>query len=420
MKEKLSTNKYFAWGFTAFCVLCSLLLLFFAFYRWDYIVSLLKNIIGIIMPIIFGLSIAYLMNPVVTFFEKKIFIKLVKKIKRIKNTKKVARALSLFMSTILFFGVLIGCFSILIPEIINSINNFITNVNTYLSDSEKLLLDIFGNHEAVITFIEDNYSNFSDFFIKWLNDGYLNDMMTYLGNGIYSILIFLYNLIIGYIISIYVLFDKEKFKGQTKKLLYTLFDKDKVNIILENANYTDRIFGGFFAGKIIDSAIIGIICFVGMVIFDIPYALVIAVVVGITNIIPYFGPFIGAIPSALLIFLVEPSKCITFLIFIFILQQFDGNILGPKILGNKTGLSSFWVLCSLLIFGGLFGVVGMIVGVPIFSILYSFINSVLKRKLEVKKLPTSSKDYISNEDEENIEKVKKAKEVKRKNKVKKD
>lgn len=398
MKEKINGNKYLMWGITAFCVLTALVLVFFAFYRWNYIVSFFKMIAGIFMPIIFGLSIAYLMNPIVTFLERQVFYKLLNKFKKIKNKKKISRILSLFTSTILFWGIIIGCFSILIPEILNSINNFIVNVNTYLNHSEQLLLDIFGDSEAVITFINDNYGAFADFFVKWLNDGMLNDIVTYLGNGIFSLLMFLYNLVIGYIISIYVLFDKEKFKGQIKKVLYTIFSQERIDIIMENAKYTDRVFGGFFAGKIIDSFIIGILCFVFMILLKMPYALIIAVIVGITNIIPYFGPFIGAIPSALLILLVEPSKCLTFIIFIFILQQFDGNILGPKILGNKTGLSSFWVLCSLLIFGGLFGVLGMIIGVPIFSILYSFINGVIKRKLASKNLPTNTKDYMDDDD----------------------
>lgn len=398
MKEKINSNKYLMLGITLFSVLTALILVFFAFYRWYYVEACIKTILSIFMPIIFGLSIAYLMNPIVVFLERRVFYKIVNKFKKITKKKKISRILALFTSTLLFFGIIVGCFSILIPEILKSVNTFIVNANNYLKDSEKLLLDIFGNNEAVITFINDNYDSFADFFVKWLNDGMLNDVVTYLGNGIFSFLIFLYNLIIGYIIAIYVLMDKEKFKAQVKKVLYTIFSQERIDIIMENAKYTDRIFGGFFAGKVIDSFIIGIICFVVMVLLRMPYALIIAVVVGITNIIPYFGPFIGAVPSALLILLVEPSKCLTFLIFIFILQQFDGNILGPKILGNKTGLSSFWVLCSLLIFGGLFGVVGMIIGVPIFSILYSFVNGVLKRRLAAKNLPINSADYMDDDD----------------------
>lgn len=394
MKEKINNNKYITWGVTAFCVLAALLLIFFAFYRWEYIFSFFKTVVNILMPFIYGLGIAYVLNPLVNFFEKKIYYKLCRKISKNKKERyRVARVLSLFTSTIIFIGVLIACISFLIPEIIKSLDMFISNVNIYLSNSKDLLMSVFNSSESIQNFINDNYVTFSNFFVDWLNDGFLNNVMTSLGNGIFGTLKFLYNLIIGYIISIYVLFDKEKFRSQAKKLLYTFISSEKVNIILENLRYTDKVFGSFFSGKLIDSLIIGLLCFVGMLIFDMPYSLVIAVIVGVTNIIPYFGPFIGAIPSAILILLVSPSKCITFIIFIFVLQQFDGNILGPKILGNKTGLSSFWVLFSLLIFGGLFGMIGMIIGVPIFSIFYSFINGLVRRKLKEKDLPLNSKDY---------------------------
>ena len=394
MKEKINNNKYITWGVTAFCVLAALLLIFFAFYRWEYIFSFFKTVVNILMPFIYGLGIAYVLNPLVNFFEKKIYYKLCRKISKNKKERyRVARVLSLFTSTIIFIGVLIACISFLIPEIIKSLDMFISNVNIYLSNSKDLLMSVFNSSESIQNFINDNYVTFSNFFVDWLNDGFLNNVMTSLGNGIFGTLKFLYNLIIGYIISIYVLFDKEKFRSQAKKLLYTFISSEKVNIILENLRYTDKVFGSFFSGKLIDSLIIGLLCFVGMLIFDMPYSLVIAVIVGVTNIIPYFGPFIGAIPSAILILLVSPSKCITFIIFIFVLQQFDGNILGPKILGNKTGLSSFWVLFSLLIFGGLFGMIGMIIGVPIFSIFYSFINGLVRRKLKEKNLPLNSKDY---------------------------
>ena len=274
-----------------------------------------------------------------------------------------------------------------------SLEMLVTNINTYLANSKDMLINLTGNSEAMTTFINENFSKLGKFVNSWIDNIVFEDMLTMISNSIFSVLKVLYNLIIGYIISIYVLFDKEKFKAQIKKLLYTFFDNETINIILENVRYTDRVFGGFFTGKLIDSLIIGILCFIAMLILDMPYALVVAMIVGITNIIPYFGPFIGAVPSAFLIFLVSPGKSIVFLIFILILQQFDGNILGPKILGSKTGLSSFWVLFSLIIFGGLFGMVGMIIGVPIFSILYSFVNGLVKKRLKDKNLPIDSKDY---------------------------
>lgn len=387
-------NKYVAWGVTIFSVFAALILLFFAIYRWDYIFGFISTLFTILMPFIYGLAIAYLMNPVVKFFENKVFIKLIKKIsKKKKDGKRLARVLSLCTSTIIFFGVLITSVSFLIPEILKSIEMLVLNINTYLTNSKELLINLFGGSSAIKEFINENYGEFSEFMNKSFNEGIFDNMMETLGNSIFGTLKFLYNLIIGYIIAIYILVDKEKFKAQSKKLLYTLFDYDRINIILENTRYTDKVFGGFFAGKLLDSLIIGIICFICMIIMRMPYSLIVSVIVGVTNVIPYFGPFIGAIPSAFLIFLVDPGKCLVFIMFIFILQQIDGNIIGPKILGSKTGLSSFWVLFSLLIFGGLFGMVGMLLGVPLFSILYSFINGVLKRRLKEKKLPENSKDY---------------------------
>ncbi len=392
MKEKIQ-NKYIAWGLTLFCVCSALILLFFVIYRWDYIFSFIKTLFNILMPFIYGFAIAYLMNPVVTFFEVKVYKKLIKKITKKEVKNKTARILSLVTSTVIFLGLLITCISFLFPEILKSLQMLVTNMNVYLSNTKEMIIDLFGGSEEIRTLINENYGRFSEFLNTWLNNGVFNDAMTILSNGIFGTLKVIYNFVIGYIISIYVLFDKEKFKAQIKKLLYTIFDNDRVNVIIENTLYTDKIFGNFFSGKLIDSLIIGVICFVFMVAFNMPYALIVAVIVGVTNIIPYFGPFIGAIPSAFLILLVDPGACIVFLIFITILQQIDGNIIGPRILGGRIGLSSFWVLFSLLIFGGLFGFVGMLLGVPIFSIIYSFVNGLIKKRLESKNLPVDSKDY---------------------------
>lgn len=386
MFDKIKNNKYIAWGVTAFLVSCSILLLFFIIYRINYIVSFLGTVLNIIMPFIYGLVIAYLLNPIINFFEKKVYKKLANKMIKGDGKRKFTRVMSLFTTTIIFVGFIVLLFSFFIPELISSLQTFVSNISTYTENTKDILINVFGGSDSIRTLINDNYSKISDTIINWVNDGMLNDTITSLGNGIFKTFQFLYNFIIGYIIAIYVLVDKEKFKGQTKRLLYSLFDDNKVNKLFDTLNYTDKVFMDFFSAKLIDSLIIGIICFVGMLILGMPYALVIAVVVGVTNIIPYFGPFIGAIPSALLILLVSPTKCIPFIIFIFVLQQFDGNILGPKIMGNKTGLSSFWVLFSLLIFGGLFGVVGMIIGVPIFSIIYGFVSRIINERLEEKKL----------------------------------
>lgn len=391
MKEKLS-NKYVMFGITLFLVFASLIVLFFLIYKWPYIFAFLKTLLKILAPFIYGFAISYIMNPVIVFFQNKVFNKLIVKIFK-KEKPKLSRFLAIFTSTLILLGILIGLFSYLIPELLSSIEMFISNVNVYLSNSKDFLLSLFHGNEVMTMFINDNYKEIASFFNSYFNEEIFNNAIGTITNGIKGFFSFSYNFIIGYIIAIYILKDKDKFNAQIKKFLYALFNKEHANIILENARYTDKVFGGFFVGKLLDSLIIGILCFLGMVVFKLPYALIISVLVGVTNIIPYFGPFIGAIPSAILIFLVDPSKCIPFLIFILVLQQLDGNLIGPFILGNKTGLSSFWVLFSLLVFGGLFGVVGMIIGVPLFSIIYSFVNGLLKRRLASKNLPIDSSSY---------------------------
>ena len=201
------------------------------------------------------------------------------------------------------------------------------------------------------------------------------------------------NIMIGVIISVYLLVSKQKFVGQGKKVLYALFYERQANNILEVVRKSHSIFSGFISGKLIDSLIIGVLCFIGMSIMKMPYIPLVSVLVGVTNVIPFFGPYLGAIPSILLILLISPGKGIMFLIFIIILQQLDGNIIGPKILGSSTGLSAFWVIFAILIGSGLFGIIGMIAGVPVFAVIYYLIKTGLEYSLRKKNLPTDTKEY---------------------------
>ena len=388
MKEKIN-NKYVYWGITAFCVLAAIVFFFFCLYRWVRVKSYVVEAVSIFMPFIYGLAIAYIMNPMVNFFDLKIFRKIFKNSK----SEKTSRYLSLTAASIVFIGIIVALFSLLIPTMIKSIDTLASSIGTYLNDTKNMFLS-FSSSERYAQVVESFYANISSTVVGWFSTDNLENLFLIVRDSVFTTLKTIYNLLIGFVISIYILYDKEKFKGQIKKILYALFKEETVNNILENTRNTDRVFTDFFNAKLIDSLIVGIICFVFMIIFKMPYATMISVIIGVTNIIPYFGPFIGAIPAGLIILLADPTKCIWFLLFIILLQQFDGSILGPKILGSKTGLSSFWVLFSLLVFGSLFGVVGMIIGVPIFSIFYSFVDGKLKKKLEAKKLPVDSKDYI--------------------------
>lgn len=203
--------------------------------------------------------------------------------------------------------------------------------------------------------------------------------------------------VVGIIISIYVLMGKERFFAQSKKLLSALIPTPAVDRIVQITHQSHEIFSGFISGKILDSCIVGLLCFIGMVIFRWPYAVLISVMVGVTNVIPYFGPFFGAIPSVLIMLIVDPVKAIWLALFILALQQLDGNVIGPKILGNSTGLSAFWVIFSITVFGSLFGVVGMFIGVPLFAVIYSLVRQFCEWRLSCKGMPTGTADYASPE-----------------------
>ena len=223
----------------------------------------------------------------------------------------------------------------------------------------------------------------------------MESVVTNITSGVFYVLKGLYNVVIGIIVSIYILYNKEPFIAHYRKILYSIFSPARAKRIMSALRFADKTFMGFISGKLLDSAIIGVLCYIGCVILKMPYALLISVIVGVTNIIPFFGPFIGAIPSALLILLVDPKMCLWFVIFVFILQQLDGNVIGPKILGTSIGINGFWVLFSIVIFGGIFGFWGMLLGVPAFVIIYTALEMVVNRKLKKHDLPIDAESYMN-------------------------
>ena len=260
----------------------------------------------------------------------------------------------------------------------------------------KAFNEMHSSDSTVGKILENVMKEATTFIQNWMRTDLMdkvNEWMTQLTAGVILMVREILNFIIGMIVSIYVLFSKEKFMCQAKKLVYAIFRPTKANLILHVGSKSNEIFGGFIIGKIIDSAIIGVLCFIGLSILNIPYTLLVSVIVGVTNVIPFFGPYIGAIPSALLIFLADPVKGVYFVIFIILLQQFDGNILGPKILGESTGLSSFMVIVAIMVGGGLFGVPGMIVGVPVFAVLNAAVWKLIGRSLDEKDMSADAEFY---------------------------
>lgn len=401
MKSKLN-NKYFRWGLTAFLVIVACICFDYLLFHGTNIKKGFNTVIGILMPIVFGLAMAYLMTPVLNFIEYRMLFPLCSKckIKMTSKRGKLIRAISILLTVFLFFAIVCGLIfmmlSQIVPSIVNIISNFDQYVNNFTRWLNRLLLDYPDVKNNVLKMVD----KYSEELGKWLNDVVVSkssELLKTVSLSVINILKFLWNMIIGLIISIYVLASKEKFAGQAKKLAYAIFNRDFANIVINNFRFTHRTFIGFLSGKILDSIIIGLMCFIGTSFLQTPYAALVSVIVGVTNIIPFFGPYLGAIPSTILIFVVDPLhplNCVYFVIFIIILQQFDGNFLGPRILGNSTGLTGFWVIFAITLFGGLFGVTGMIVGVPIFAVIYAAVKSLVNASLKKKNIPQDSEAYI--------------------------
>ena len=397
---KLKT--YFMKGFTYFLVIVACIVCYFAFLRIDDIAKFLKEVATILQPIIMGLVFAYLLNPMVKMIERNLIPVLDEKIKNEKKVRSLARNIGVFTSILITLAVVVLLLNMVLPELYESIRDMIISLPGQMNDAMEYLEAHAIKDSAISGTLNTVLENAAASLETWLRTDLIsqvNQMMSSLTSGVISFFETLFNIVIGLIVSVYVLTSKEKFVGQCKKATYALFQKDRANLILQVTRKSNEIFGGFVIGKIIDSIIIGIICFVVLSLLKMPYTLLVSVVVGVTNVIPFFGPFIGAIPSIILILLAEPIKGLYFMIFILLLQQFDGNILGPKILGNSTGLSAFWVVFSILLGGGMFGFVGMVMGVPTFAVFYYLVEMFLNQKLQKKKLPSSSDafekvDYI--------------------------
>ena len=399
MKFKLN-NKYVRWGVTAFLVIVAGITFYYFVFHSSNIRSGVKMITDILMPVVVGMAIAYLLTPVLNFIESKLLYPLCNKL-RIKQSKKknsLIRGLGILITAFLFVALIYVLLYMLISQIVPSVQNIVSNFDAYTSNFTKWLNQTMNDNPEVQAYLVRTFDKYSNELESWITDILPNtgQLIKTVSLSILGVVGVLWDFVIGFIISIYVLASKEKFAAQAKKVSYALFEKDTANTVIRNFRFTHKTFIGFLGGKIVDSIIIGILCFIGTSILKTPYAALVSVIVGVTNIIPFFGPFLGAVPSALLIFVVDPLhplNCLYFVIFIIVLQQVDGNIIGPKILGSSTGLAGFWVIFAITLFGGLFGVFGMIIGVPIFAVIYAGIRSGLNILLSKKEMPTELEKY---------------------------
>ncbi len=382
-------------GLMIFITFVCCILFFFCVLRFQGFARGWGKIIRAGQPIIIGLILAYLLNPIAKFLEEHLMHFFEKHDQDMVKAKKASRALGIGGAIIFLIVVLVLLVALIVPSVISSVSGLVVT----MPGNVQHLIDAIQNGRFGNFKVTDTIGNFLSEMTDYV-EGLVRDLLpqakTYLVNitsGVISVVKTVLNFVVGIIVAVYVLMIKESLIGQSKKVIYAVFKTKQANIIIEVLHKADEIFGGFISGKIIDSAIIGVICYLGCSILHIPNAVLVAVIVGVTNIIPVFGPFIGAVPSLLLVVIESPWHALYLLIFIIILQQVDGNIIGPKILGSSTGLSAFWVMFAILIGGGLFGFLGMLLGVPVFAMVYYIVRRLVNAGIRRKQLPEATEKY---------------------------
>ena len=405
--ERITIKEVFGKWFGLFLVLISAAVVYLLIINLDDIFSGFMFMLSVLKPVIYGAIIAYLLNPLTKMYYR-LLLKGYEKKGKSPSDKTVRIMESMTIVFALLTGVLIIAILcwLVIPQLITTVISLIETVPSQANDYYNYITDKIQSNKYIASRMQDtalqatkymdNIMN-NDLF-PWLKSELLPNLNIYakqFANGVMSFINVLYNLFIGIIVAIYLLKGKRVFAAQAKKITYGVCRKKTADTIIHYVRISNNMFSGFISGKIVDSTIIGIICFVLMTIFRMPYALLVSVIVGVTNVIPVFGPYIGAIPSALLILLVSPVQALYFIILVAILQQVDGNIIGPAILGESTGLSAFWVLFSILFFGGFWGIVGMLVGCPLFAVIYTIAKEFINYCLEKRKLSTDTQTYVN-------------------------
>lgn len=390
------------WAVTIFFLFIACLLVFFLIFNASGIGAAISKFFNVIMGILFGVVIAYVLTPVVNAFEERLMIPHYQKkgidVLDSRNRKqwKRMRFLSITVAVALLIVIIVGLIVIVLPQLFRSVMNVIINIPDYIDNTSNFISKFLEDHGWLQKNVQGLFDSIMQQVEDFINNSVLpnmNSIVETVADSVVKVVTYILNFLIGIVAAIYMLFSKEKFCAQAKKITYALFKENVANHVISECRFIHYTFTGFLTGKIVDSIIIGILCFIGTSIIGTPYPGLVSVLVGVTNVIPIVGPYIGGIVGFLFILIIEPIQALYFGIFVVVLQQFDGNILGPKILGSSTGLPSFWVLFSIILFGGYFGIVGMIIGVPMFAVLYSAIRRLTNRKLKKRGMPQDTDVY---------------------------
>lgn len=386
-------KKYLKIGITGAAILASGILCAFVLFKMRIIIELLKGITGILKPFLYGAVIAYLLAPLCNKIEEKLFQTFPKANRK---AKRFICFIAIVISLCVALAIVWMVIMLIIPQVWDSVMKIIDMVPQKITILNNWTEHMLENQPELQAYFEEFANQAESHINSLLNVDTIQKVQSIINSlsvQVFGVLGVLKNISLGFLISAYLLGSRKLFGAQAGLILHGVFPDKWAGIIEEEIRYTDKMFNGFLVGKIIDSAIIGLLCFAGLSFMGFEAPAFIGVIIGITNIIPFFGPFIGAIPCGLLLLLENPMHCLYFIIFIFVLQQLDGNVIGPKILGNTTGVSSFWVLFSILLFGGMWGVVGMVIGVPLFAVIYDIIRKLVYRGLRKHKRESMITDY---------------------------
>lgn len=384
---------------TGLLIAAGAILIYFVFMKMGSLWGSVRHLVQIIAPIVSGAVIAYLVAPICNAYERGLYagIKRLKMFRKDQTRRRVSNALAVAGSMLTLIALIVLFLVMILPQLWQSLVSMFASISTYTDNIITLTKNIFAENawleDSLVEFWQNTESYITNFFQSKILPN-VDVWITSLSSGVSQTVVFLYNISIGMIVAVYLLASRKLFAAQSIKLLYAVLPPRQAGSVLSRARYADRVFGKFISGKIVESLIIGAIAMVGTHILQMPYAMLISVVIGITNIVPFFGPIIGAIPCIFITLIVDPLKALYLLIFIMVLQQVDGNIIGPKILGESTGLSGFWILFSILLFGGLFGVLGMLIGVPLFAVIYSIVGDWVRARLQKKHLPSQTESYL--------------------------
>lgn len=392
------------WSITGIITALVVMLIYYVIFKGNHILSGIHSVINGMEGIVTGLVLGYILSPIMNFIEQKVLEKIWEKAgaKRDESGefrhKQLIRTIAIVITMAIVIFVIWSFLYYIIPQIYQSIREIIRNIPTYYRNVDLAINRFMESSDpatiSTVNSVADQIYIRVNNFIQETVLPNISQIITIVSMQALNVINSVINLIVGFIVAVYVLNSKEGFCGKGKKMAYAFFREDIANELISSSRLVHTTFTGFITGKIVDSAIIGILCYIGCLILKIPYPLLIAVIVGVTNIIPFFGPYIGEAIGTLILVLINPWSALEFLIFVVILQQIDGNILGPKILGNSTGLSSFWVIFAIMFFGSLWGFVGWILGVPVFAVIYALISRLTNYYLEKHNLPTDEDTYI--------------------------